>query len=995
MLKNTTLYLFIFLTVLNIIHANPSKGQWKQFVYTDGLSSNYIFDVEKDEHDRIWIGTQNGVTLIDGSNIKKYGADDGLPAANIVKVVSLNNTIYAATSSKGIYVLKNDSFGKSTIVKGSDLYTMARVGDQLFVSTNLENILFDGSDVSFMGKGFPNAKVRDVFTGNGKSLYAAENKIIQKNKNSYVSKSVDFPSTKTKIQALLVVGDIEYYGTNQGLWSRAGDGDLKLIKNINVLSLDQLQSGDILVGSKKGLYYLSSGRLKQYRPSGDAHAALNNTPIRGIDVISANEVWYSTFGMGLYLHDPGTFITVGSADGLDTGGMVYDLAADNGKIYIATGNGLFTYKNGRVTGHYTTADGLPSNKVLDMDMDSKGTLWLATAKGLSKFNGSGFQNYRKKDGLPSSLVTAVHVDRKDNSRVWTGSTSSGLTRFDAQGFFTFAVQDGLPSNNIQDIAQVDNGDLVIACYNAGIVTYNGKRFKLFDDGLEDKRVISIALGPANEIWVGTESAGIGVLEGNSFRMIRDSDGLGHNELFSLYNDGSRMWAGTFGGGVSCFAEGTWFTMNESDGLNSNSIGAIVAINSNQVVIGGKKGISIFTIDNTSFTLSIDNIVTPKADLSLKDVIENPVAGIKRDRFYIHANPMMYKPAGTEIKYRTRMGKAGEDEKDQWSTLQSSPQISYTADNIGSYKLEIQAVDNRVSFSDIVTIPFKISRVWYLDPKTAVPFWGSIILLIGFSSVTYINYRKKSKEAQELRDAEIERQQAEMEEAREFQQAMLPKEMPSTDDYEMVGFQQTATEVGGDFYDFIQKEDGKWIAICGDATGHGLTSGNVVSITKTAMSALVEEEPVATLDSLNKTLLKMNIGLNRMCLNIANIGKDSIQFSSAGMPPAYYYSAEKGELEEVLVGALPLGSFPGAIHMEQEISFKDKGDILVMMSDGLPEAENIGDEMVGYERTEEKIRSLADRSAEEIKDGLVELCNSWLEGHAELKDDMTFVIIKKK
>ena len=90
-----------------------------------------------------------------------------------------------------------------------------------------------------------------------------------------------------------------------------------------------------------------------------------------------------------------------------------------------------------------------------------------------------------------------------------------------------------------------------------------------------------------------------------------------------------------------------------------------------------------------------------------------------------------------------MGKVDEDDIDQWSMLRSSPQISYIAENVGSYKLEIQAVDNRVSFSDIVTIPFKISRVWYLDPKTAVPFWGSIILLIGFSSVTYINYRKKN------------------------------------------------------------------------------------------------------------------------------------------------------------------------------------------------------------------------------------------------------------
>ena len=995
MIKKVTLFIFILFNVLNYIFADPSKGQWKQFKYTDGLSSNYIFDVKKDDNDRIWIGTQNGVTLIDGSNVKKYGAADGLPAANIVKIVSLNNTIYAATSSKGIYVLNNDYFEKSIIVQGSELYTMAKVGDQLFVSTNLENILFNGSAVSFMGKGFPNEGVRDVFTVDGQTWYATENKIIQKNKNSFVSKSVEFPSTKIKIQALIVVGDVEYFGTNQGLWSRTGKGDLKRLKNINVLSLDQLKSGDILVGSKKGLYYLRSGELKQYRPSGNDHAPLNNTAIRGIEVISPNEVWYSTFGMGLYLHDPGTFINFGAIDGLDTGGMVYDLATNNGQVFIATGNGLFIYKNNRITDHYTTADGLLSNKVLDMNMDSKGTLWMATAKGLSQFTGSGFKNYSRKDGLPSTLVTAVHIDRNDDSRIWTGSISSGLTRFDAKGFFTFAVQDGLPSNNIQDIKQADNGDLVLACYNKGVTTFDGKSFKLFDDGLDDKRVISIALGPDNEIWAGTESAGIGVLEGNSFRMIRDSDGLGHNELFSLYNDGSRMWAGTFGGGVSCFAEGTWFTMNESDGLNSNSIGAIVAINPNQVVIGGKKGISIFTIDNTPFTLNIDNIVTPKADLSIKDIIDNPVAGITRDRFYIHANPMMYKTAGAEIKYRIRTEKTGKDEIGQWSTLQSSQQISYTAENVGSYKLEIQAVDNRVSFSDIVTIPFKISRVWYLDPKTAVPFWGSIFLLIGFSSVTYINYRKKSKEAQELREADIARQQAEMEEAREFQQAMLPKEMPSTDEYEMIGFQQTATEVGGDFFDFVQKDDGNWIAICGDATGHGLTSGNVVSITKTAMSALVEEEPVATLDSLNKTLLKMNIGLNRMCLNIANIGKDSIQFSSAGMPPAYHYSAETETLEEILVGALPLGSFSSAIHMMQEVPFKNKGDLFIMMSDGLPEAENVNDEMVGYERTEEEIKSLATGSVEEIKNGLVKLCNEWLDGKAELKDDMTFVIIKRK
>ena len=163
MLKNTTLYLFNFLTVLNIIHANPSKGQWKQFVYTDGLSSNYIFDVEKDELQRIWVGTQNGVTLIDGTNTIKFGSAHGLPAADIVKIVSFNGKIYAATSNQGIYSFNGDNFEKEKFIKGVDIYAMDKVGNELFVSTNLENVMFDGSNRSFMGKGFPNTKIRDVY----------------------------------------------------------------------------------------------------------------------------------------------------------------------------------------------------------------------------------------------------------------------------------------------------------------------------------------------------------------------------------------------------------------------------------------------------------------------------------------------------------------------------------------------------------------------------------------------------------------------------------------------------------------------------------------------------------------------------------------------------------------------------------------------------------------------------------------------------------------
>ena len=83
--------------------------------------------------------------------------------------------------------------------------------------------------------------------------------------------------------------------------------------------------------------------------------------MRDIEVISENEIWYATFGMGLFLHNPGTFTTLNVKDGLDVGGMTFDLVKHGDKLYIATKNGLFLYQNNKIKKHFTKNDGLPSN----------------------------------------------------------------------------------------------------------------------------------------------------------------------------------------------------------------------------------------------------------------------------------------------------------------------------------------------------------------------------------------------------------------------------------------------------------------------------------------------------------------------------------------------------------------------------------------------------------------------------------------------------------
>ena len=126
--------IILFSIILFPIFGKTSGGQWKQYIYTDGLSSNYIFDVEKDDKLRIWVGTQNGITLIDGRKIIKYGVANGLPAANIIKIISYKDEILAATSNQGIYTLKNDMFQKVDFVKGTDVFSMEKVSGKVLVS---------------------------------------------------------------------------------------------------------------------------------------------------------------------------------------------------------------------------------------------------------------------------------------------------------------------------------------------------------------------------------------------------------------------------------------------------------------------------------------------------------------------------------------------------------------------------------------------------------------------------------------------------------------------------------------------------------------------------------------------------------------------------------------------------------------------------------------------------------------------------------------------
>ena len=249
-------------------------------------------------------------------------------------------------------------------------------------------------------------------------------------------------------------------------------------------------------------------------------------------------------------------------------------------------------------------------------------------------------------------------------------------------------------------------------------------------------------------------------------------------------------------------------------------------------------------------------------------------------------------------------------------------------------------------------------------------------------------------AQKRKFAKIEetRKTKELEAAKKMQIGFLPKLLPTNNDLEIATFIRSSTEVGGDYYDFIVKPDKTILSICGDATGHGVASGMMVSVTKASLISITETKINLILKKLNQVIRKIDLGTLRMSLNIIEIKDDKIRMTSAAMPPIFLYKAATKKVEEIMQTNLPLGGLGNEDFDLIERDF-ESGDVVIQLSDGLPEAPNPAGEMYDYDRVKDHLESVGTKSADEIKNSFILEADKWLDG-LHNPDDITFVIIKK-
>ncbi len=242
----------------------------------------------------------------------------------------------------------------------------------------------------------------------------------------------------------------------------------------------------------------------------------------------------------------------------------------------------------------------------------------------------------------------------------------------------------------------------------------------------------------------------------------------------------------------------------------------------------------------------------------------------------------------------------------------------------------------------------------------------------------------------LLEADNERKTKELEEARQLQLSMLPKHVPQLPGIDIAVSMKTATEVGGDYYDFHTDGGGLTIAI-GDATGHGMRAGTMVAAIKSLFSANNNMGKLPdTLSSWSHIIRQMNFGNLYMAMSLLRVENNKVIISNAGMPPALLYRAKDKSVEEIILKGMPLGGAAHFDYAEQAITI-ESGDTLFLMSDGFTELFNESDVMYD-ERAISTFQKVAHRTPHEIIDYLHQECQAW-RGERPQNDDITFVVVK--
>lgn len=298
--------------------------------------------------------------------------------------------------------------------------------------------------------------------------------------------------------------------------------------------------------------------------------------------------------------------------------------------------------------------------------------------------------------------------------------------------------------------------------------------------------------------------------------------------------------------------------------------------------------------------------------------------------------------------------------------------------------------------------------WHFSPgpsgftvtQTAVKYFAFILLITG-ALAAGVAAEIRSHVEGALREAETQRELKQVEHdlqiARSIQQSLLPKVRPQIAGFQVTGWNRSADDTGGDFYDWKRLSDGRWVVVLADVTGHGIGPAILASVCRAYSRASfnVRDRLEEMLKNINQAFAE-DLTPAHFATFVAAVceeGSDQVELISAGHAPIFVYSSDTQCFQSMDAQGLPLGLFPDLWDaVPVKLSMKP-GDIVLLITDGFSEWENSAGEQFGTERLAAAVRQFSDRDPEAIIAELYDSVLNFAQGTSQ-QDDLTAVIIKR-
>lgn len=328
-----------------------------------------------------------------------------------------------------------------------------------------------------------------------------------------------------------------------------------------------------------------------------------------------------------------------------------------------------------------------------------------------------------------------------------------------------------------------------------------------------------------------------------------------------------------------------------------------------------------------------------------------------------------------------------------SVLRLSPRVCQAAGITAAVTYLLAAHNHgwQLSFEDLTN---------HSVTQTAVSFYALLLLVSGFLAAGVAGEIRKYVQAA-LKEAEtqkqLERVQHDLKIARSIQQSLLPRVRPTIAGFEIAGWNQSADETGGDFFDWRQLPDGRFVVTLADVTGHGIGSALLASVCRAYSRASFNAH-----DSLTTTLQRINESFGEdltegrfatFVVAVCKAGDDQVELLSAGHGPLFVYSAATSTFQKFDAQALPLG-IETKLDSDSSVMLNlQAGDLVLLITDGFFEWENTAGEQFGVERLADTVRKSSHLGPEEIIAELYQAVLSFSNGTKQ-NDDLTAVVIKR-